>query len=126
MGETLGEIGDVSNMKLDLDREQKLRTVALMMGIRYYTDTIIKDPEYLKTMIAHEENMKFSNDPEKEIWHLRPANVNSVIHCAAEFEQFLMGNRSRFTRIQIGEEVIDPADTARAQGEVEDTEATSR
>lgn len=118
MSKTLNEVTDISDMNLDLNKEQKMRTVALMLGIRYYTDTIIKDPAYLQVMIAREKEMQFSNDPGKELWHLRPANVHSVIHCASEFEQFLLGNRSLIAEVQVGDEVIGPADGSRAKGEI--------
>lgn len=120
MGETIGEITDVADMRLDLDPAQKLRTVALMMGIRYYTDTIIKDAAYLELMLRREKEMKFSNEPDavKDLWHLRPANVGAVIYCAQEFEAFLLGHRSRIGGIKVGDEEIGPGQGAQTEVEV--------
>lgn len=100
---------DVRDMNLNLDPVQKVRTVALMLGIKYYTDTIIKDATYLQLMMSREKEMKFSNEPDAALWHLRPASVNGVIACAQEFENFLLGNRSAVQSIKIGDETIHAA-----------------
>jgi hypothetical protein len=64
---------------LDLTHEEKLRTTALMMAIRYHVDTIIKDANMYQTMVAQGK-------------HLTPSTVGLVIHIAREFEGFLRGN----------------------------------
>lgn len=106
---------DVSNMELALPPEQKVRMVSLMMGIRYYTETIIKDAAYLQLMMQREKEAKFSNDAEEQhLWHLKPASVNGVLRCAQEFEQFLLGNRPGVVlKIKHGdgtEETIEPVE----------------
>lgn len=94
MVDTLDLVPEVADMKIDLNKEEKLRSMSLMLGIRYYTDTIIKDAAYLQLMMQREKEAKFSNDPEDAVlWHLKPASVNGVIRCAQEFEQYLLGNR---------------------------------
>ena len=121
MMETMEIVPDVADMKLDLTKEEKLRATSLMLGIRYYTDTIIKDAAYLQLMMQREKEAKFSNDPDEQVlWHLRPASVNGVIRCAQEFEQYLLGNRPG-VRLMIGDQVVDPpnpADSERAKGEI--------
>src|SRR5688572_28157537 len=88
------DAGPMGNVKLTLDKTESLRAIALMMGLRYATDTIIKDPEYLKVMIQREKDAKFSNEPNPEPFMLRPTTVARVVHAAAEFEAFLLGERS--------------------------------
>lgn len=114
----MADLPDVSGMNLEMTKDQKLRAAALILGIRYHVDTIIKDAEYLKVMIEKEREAKFSNDPDAQMWHLRPTTVNRVIHIANEFEQFLLGNRSQIAAIT--DETIRSDDGERAQGSVED------
>ena len=114
---------DVREVKLDLEPDQKMRMVALMLGIKYYTDTIIKDAAYLQLMMQREKEAKFSNDPTDAVmWHLKPASVNGVIGCAQEFEQFLLGNRPGVV-LKIGDETITPpphpSDSERAQSNMD-------
>ncbi len=118
MVDTVGTLPDLADMPLDLTPEQKLRAGALLMAIRYHIDTIIKDPEYLKVMIEREEKMKFSNDPDKDLWHLKPTTVKKVIHIANEFEAFLKGERSAIQSVSIDGQEIE-ADNGRAQDIVE-------
>lgn len=111
MLDQIAESVDVREMKLDLEPAQKLRTIALMMGIRYYTDTIIKDPQYLQLMMQKEKEAAYSNNPqERELWHLRPANVLGVLNCAEAFEAFLLGKPSNIASIKYGEEEVLPRD----------------
>jgi hypothetical protein len=98
------DLADVRDMQLDLTKEEKLRSAALIMAIRYHVETIIKDADYLQAMIAREKEMQFSNDPDKELWHLRPSTVTSVVHIAAEFERFLKGEPSSIASVSTGEE----------------------
>jgi hypothetical protein len=107
MSDTLGVLPEVGDMKLDLTKEEKLRTAALMLGIRYHVDTIIKDPRYLELMIQREKEAKYSpGDGSPDDWHLRPSTVIAVIHCAQEFEQYLLGNRPGMMVVSGGEEVV--------------------
>lgn len=108
----------IADMHLDLTKDEKLRSAALLMGIKYYTDTIIKDARYLEVMIAREKEMSFSNAENKADWQLRPANVEGVIRCASWFEAFLLGKMPQF-EITWGGEKVEPrategaADTSR-------------
>lgn len=87
----ISSIPGIGDMEVTLTPDESKRSMALMLAIRYHTETIIKDSEYLKTMIAYEEKMKFSNDPEKELWHLKPTTVSAVIHIGNEFYNFITG-----------------------------------
>jgi hypothetical protein len=109
---------DISEMKLDLTQDEKIRTVSLMMGIRYHVDTIIKDPRYLEVMIQREKEAKFSNEPDQEHWHLRPSTARGVVGIALEFEAYLRGYHSHFASIEFDGEKIEPV--GRAQGEFQD------
>mgnify|MGYP001617308615 CR=1 FL=1 len=109
---------DISEMNLNLSQEEKIRTISLMMGIRYHVDTIIKDPRYLELMIQKENAAKFSNDPNQEHWHLQPSTARGVVGIAMEFENYLLGRYSRIQSLQFGDDVMEPA--GRAQGEVQE------
>ena len=63
MSETLGEVTDIGDMRLDLTKDEKLRTVSLMLGIRYYVETIIKEAAMAQFVVAREKELKFGNDP---------------------------------------------------------------
>ena len=108
---------DVRDMELNLSPDEKIRTLSLMMGIRYHVDTIIKDPRYLELMISKEKEAKFSNDPGQEHWHLRPSTARGVVGIALEFEAYLRGHHSVFAAVSFGGEEIEPV--GRAQGDVQ-------
>lgn len=109
---------DVRDMELNLSQDEKIRTLSLMMGIRYHVDTIIKDPRYLELMINKEKEAKFSNDPAQEHWHLRPSTARGVVGIAIEFENYLRGHHSAIASIRFGDEEIEPG-AGRAQGDVQ-------
>jgi hypothetical protein len=109
---------DVRDMELSLSQDEKIRTISLMMGIRYHVDTIIKDPRYLELMISKEKEAKFSNDPEQEHWHLRPSTARGVVGIALEFEAYLRGYHSAIASVKFGGEEIAPG-AGRAQGDMQ-------
>lgn len=111
---------DISEMEMNLSQDEKLRTVALMMGIRYHVDTIIKDPRYLEIMIQREKEAKFSNEADQEHWHLRPTTARAVVGCALEFEAYLRGYRSHILSVEFDGEKVEPME--RAQGSVQESE----
>jgi len=111
MADDFDQILDVRDMKLDLTKDEKLRTAALMMAIRYHTETIIKDAAYLQLMMQREKEAKFSNDPDIEMIHLRPSTVTAVVHIAREFELFLTGQPSQIASIQVGGERLQGSGT---------------
>ena|SRR5579859_4197399 len=117
MVETMGTIPDVSEMKLDLTKDEKLRSASLLLAIRYHVDTIIKDAKYLELMMQREKEAKFSNDPEEQLrWHLQPTTVGAVLRIAQEFEQFLLGNRSAIASMEVNGEPV-----GRAQDKVQES-----
>lgn len=111
MAEDFDQVLDVRDMKLDLTKDEKLRTAALMMAIRYHTETIIKDAAYLQLMMQREKEAKFSNDPDMEMIHLRPSTVTAVVHIAREFENFLLGKPSSVASIEVNGERLHGTNT---------------
>lgn len=109
--EILAEVPGVTDMQLDLNPQQKIRAAALIMAIRYYTDTIIKDGDYLRAMMEKEREMKFSNDPNAADWSLRPANSMAVVRIAGEFAAYLLGEPSSIESVTL----IDPDNGARTE-----------
>lgn len=63
---------------LDLTKNEKLRTTALMLAIQYVTETICKDAEMYRAL-------------KQDGQHLATANVPHVVTCAINFEAFLLG-----------------------------------
>ena len=115
---------DIREITLDLTKPEKVRTVALMMGIRYHVDTIIKDPKYLELMMQKEKEAKFSNDPDRELWHLRPSTALGVVTIATMFEAYLLGQPSPIASIRYGDDELPPG-VGRAQREVQDNEESA-
>lgn len=79
--QAVGYIADIGNMELDLTKEEKLRTAALIMAIHYHVETIVKDAAMYQAMVNRQE-------------HLKPSTVERVVRIAEEFERFLLGKPS--------------------------------
>jgi hypothetical protein len=67
---------DPGEMELGLSKIEKLRATALLMAIKYYSDTIIKDGVLYNAMKSHNEQ-------------LSPASYEHVIDIAVEFSIYL-------------------------------------
>lgn len=67
----------VGDIKLELTPGQKLRTVALMMAIRYHTETIVKDGVMYQALMASGRN-------------LEPTTYMKVVQIAMAFEAYLL------------------------------------
>ena len=74
----------VMDVAFDLTKGEKLRTTALMLAIRFYTDTIVKDAQMYQTMMAGGKNM-------------RPASSEGVIEVAANFELYIQNGVVEFS-----------------------------
>lgn len=73
---------DPTRMALDLTKDEKRRTTALMMAIQAYEKLIIKDAEYLKEVNAQARQ----GGPA-----IRPATMNAMVEAALQFDAFIAG-----------------------------------
>lgn len=69
---------DAAAEPLDMSKGEKMRTTALMLAIKYYTDTICKDADMYNAIVMRNGTM-------------RPATSLGVINAALQFENFLLG-----------------------------------
>ena len=81
--ESAGVAFDPTTQHLDLSKDEKRRTTALMMAIQAYENLIIKDAEYLKEM--HSEARR-ENGPT-----IRPATMDAMVDAAIQFDAFISG-----------------------------------
>lgn len=84
--EVLGESGtayDPTTQHLDLSKEEKRRTTALMMAIQAYRELIIKEADYL---IAASDLARRNEGPA-----IKPATIEAMIHAAIGFDAFISG-----------------------------------
>src|SRR5271169_74457 len=81
--EEAGVAYDPTRMTVDLTKEEKRRTTALLLAIQAYDKLIIKDAEYLKEM--HNEAHR-NNGPV-----IQPATMNAMVDAAIQFDAFIAG-----------------------------------
>lgn len=81
--EDAGVAFDPSTQHLDLSKEEKRRTTALMMSINAYQHLIIKDADYLRE--AHNQ-ARSNNGPA-----IRPATMDAMVEAAIKFDMFIAG-----------------------------------
>ena len=81
--EETGTAFDPSTQHLDLSKEEKRRTTALMMAINAYQHLIIKDADYLREV--HTQN-RANNGPA-----IRPATMDAMVEAAIKFDMFIAG-----------------------------------
>lgn len=77
---------DPATQHLDLSKDEKLRTTALMLAIQGYKELIIKDAEYLR---AVSDLARRDEGPK-----LQGATMDAMVHAAIKFEAFLLGRYS--------------------------------
>lgn len=77
-----GGIGfDPTTQHLDLSKEEKRRTTALMMAIQAYQNLIIKDADYLR---------EASNLAQRDLGpKIAPATMNEMVAAAVQFDHFI-------------------------------------
>lgn len=85
-----GTAFDPSEMHLDLTKEEKRRTTALMMAIQAYSHLIIKDAEYLREVHTQERGGGLT---------IRPATMDAMIVGAIQFDAFISGRLTESTRV---------------------------
>lgn len=93
--EETGTAFDPTVQHLDLTKEEKRRTTALMMAIQAYRELIIKDADYLREAA----NLARNNDGPK----LRPATIDGMLDAALKFDAFIAGNTDDLEMIQNAE-----------------------
>lgn len=81
--EESGTAFDPSTQHLDLSKDEKRRTTALMMAINAYQHLIIKDADYLRE--AHNQ-ARANNGPA-----IRPATMDAMVLAAIQFDMFIAG-----------------------------------
>lgn len=72
----LPHIGDVSDMDLELTKDEKRRVTALILGIKYHVETIVKDGSLYTAMVSTGK-------------HLEPTHVLKVVDIAIAFEEYI-------------------------------------
>jgi hypothetical protein len=82
--EEAGVAFDPTTQHLDLSKDEKRRTTALLLAIQAYRELIIKDAAYLKEM--HDEQRR-SNEPPI----IRHATIEGMIDAAIRFDMFIAG-----------------------------------
>lgn len=83
--EEAGIAFDPSRVHLDLTKQEKRRTTALMLAIQAYDHLIIKDAEYLR-----EANSQARSNGSV----IRPATMDAMVVAALQFDAFISGRLS--------------------------------
>lgn len=81
--EDAGVAFDPTTQHLDLTKDEKRRTTALMMAIQAYQNLIIKDADYLKEMYKQSE---YVGGPT-----IKPATMDGMVEAAIQFDAFIAG-----------------------------------
>ena len=81
--EEAGVAFDPTTQHLDLTKDEKRRTTALMMAIQAYSNLIIKDALYL------EKAADLARRNEGPV--IRPATMNAMVEAAIQFDFFIAG-----------------------------------
>lgn len=92
--EEAGVAFDPTSQHLDLTKDEKRRTTALMMSIQAYQHLIIKDAEYLRTAA---DLARRNEGPV-----IRPATMNAMVEGAIWFDDFIAGKITRKPAEEIG------------------------
>jgi len=82
--EQAGVAFDPTTQHLDLTKDEKRRTTALLLAIQAYRELIIKDAAYLKEV--HDEQRRSNDAP-----RIKPATIDAMIDAAIRFDQFIAG-----------------------------------
>ena len=85
--EGAGTMFDPYSQHLDLSKEEKRRTTALMLAIQGYKELIIKDADYLREM--HNKDREGQSRGEPPL--IKPATVDAMVVAACKFDAFIAG-----------------------------------
>ena len=83
--EETGTAFDPSTQHVDLSKEEKRRTTALLMAIQAYNNLIIKDADYY-IAVMREQGRTGENGP-----IIRPATMDAMVEAALQFDAFISG-----------------------------------
>ena len=81
--EDAGVAFDPSTQHLDLSKEEKRRTTALLLAIQGYKEIIIKDAE-MYSAISRDQGR--ADAPQ-----IRPATMDAMVEAAVRFDDFISG-----------------------------------
>jgi len=90
---------DPTQMHLDLTKEEKRRTTALMLSIQAYQHLIIKDAEYLRE--AHSQARSNGSV-------IRPATMDAIVIGAMKFDAFISGRMTLPLETPPSVDAVDP------------------
>jgi hypothetical protein len=82
--EAMGTMFDPATQHIDLTKDEKRRTTALLMAIQAYEKLIIKDAEMYR---AISDDMRRNDGPK-----IQPATVEAMVATAAHFDRFIAGH----------------------------------
>jgi hypothetical protein len=82
--EEAGVAYDPTTQYLDLTKDEKRRTTALMMAVQAYKELIIKDADYLREVISESRRV---DSP----MQIRPATIDAMLDAACKFDLFIAG-----------------------------------
>lgn len=85
---------DPSTQHLDLTRDEKRRTTALMMAMQAYKELIIREADYL---IAAADLARRNEGPA-----IRPATIDAMVEAAIKFDDFIAGREQAIAGSEIG------------------------
>lgn len=85
--EGAGTMFDPYSQHLDLSKEEKRRTTALMLAINGYKELIIKDADYLREM--HNKDRELVSRGEAPV--CRSATMDAMVMAAMKFDDFISG-----------------------------------
>lgn len=83
---------DPTTQHMDLSKDEKRRTTALLMAIQAYDHLIIKDAE-MYLAIKREEG----RDPDGPV--IRPATMDAMVQAAIQFDDFISGKVGKHSQI---------------------------
>lgn len=92
--EEAGVAFDPTTQHVDLSKEEKRRTTALLMAIQAYDHLIIKDAE-MYLAIKREEGRGNDDGP-----IIRPATIDAMVVAAMQFDDFISGKLEQFKNEQ--------------------------
>jgi hypothetical protein len=78
---------DPTSQHMDLSKEEKRRTTALLMAIQAYQGLIIKDAEMLR-----EVRIQARENPDAP--KIQPATMDAMVAAAIQFDDFIAGKPS--------------------------------
>lgn len=83
--EEAGVAFDPTTQHVDLSKEEKRRTTALLMAIQAYNNLIIKDADYY-IAVMREQGRNSEDGP-----IIRPATMDAMVVAAMQFDDFISG-----------------------------------